>query len=202
MGDVADDMMDEAMRWAYDSEVCENGHRYIDDGHGCWPCELAREEAGMGDMADWTIENGLLAEWLGEDPDYEEDDSMSDDKYLNVSGAIFPNDNREKDTHPHGRGKIEITEAFMRKLVEIRRGGRLPILSIAMWKREPREGKKGYMSLSVGIDEWAMDKRDEELGLKKDEPASKPAEDMDPFGDPFGGESKKEDDPFGDDPFA
>lgn len=153
-------------------ETCPKGHRFQERGWGCPTCESQAE------------------------------DDMSDDRYLNVSGAIFANDRREKDTHPHGRGKIEITEAFMRKLVEIRRGGRLPILSIAMWKREPRDGKKGYMSLSVGIDEYAMDKRDEELGLKK-EPASTPAaEDMDPFGDPFGGESKQEDDPFGGDPFA
>lgn len=49
MGYVADDMQNEAMRWAYDSQVCENGHRYVEDGWGCYTCEMEREEAGEED---------------------------------------------------------------------------------------------------------------------------------------------------------
>lgn len=47
MGDISDDMQDIAMRWAYDSTVCANGHRYLEDGFGCPRCELELEEGKM-----------------------------------------------------------------------------------------------------------------------------------------------------------
>ena len=44
MSDEADRMMDEAMDAADRVEVCERGHRYVDDGWGCYECELEAEE--------------------------------------------------------------------------------------------------------------------------------------------------------------
>ena len=50
MSEVADDMMDEAAEWAYESEECENGHRFIERGWGCPQCETdAEEQAQKGD---------------------------------------------------------------------------------------------------------------------------------------------------------
>lgn len=48
MGDVADDMMNEAHSWAYDSETCPKGHRYLDIGWGCPTCEILEEEKADG----------------------------------------------------------------------------------------------------------------------------------------------------------
>lgn len=44
MGDITEDMQNEAMRWADEVETCSNGHRFIDDGWGCYQCELSAEE--------------------------------------------------------------------------------------------------------------------------------------------------------------
>lgn len=44
MGDVADDMMAEAERWAFESRVCNYGHRYLEDGFGCSTCEMLAED--------------------------------------------------------------------------------------------------------------------------------------------------------------
>lgn len=44
MGDVADDMMDEAMDWHDRAQRCERGHTFVDYGWGCYECEMLREE--------------------------------------------------------------------------------------------------------------------------------------------------------------
>lgn len=44
MGDMAEVAADEAMRWAYESELCERGHRYLPGPHGCPQCEMENEE--------------------------------------------------------------------------------------------------------------------------------------------------------------
>lgn len=44
MGDVADDMMDEAQRWHDEKQKCKRGHWYVEDGWGCYSCEVEDEE--------------------------------------------------------------------------------------------------------------------------------------------------------------
>lgn len=43
MSDITDDMRDDATAWAYDSQVCERGHRFIPSEWGCPVCETENE---------------------------------------------------------------------------------------------------------------------------------------------------------------
>lgn len=84
---------------------------------------------------------------------------MSDND-ARANGALFPNERKQKDTHPDFRGNIEIPEALLREMFDLRQKGQLPILEIAGWKREGKEPPhRKYLGLSLSIDAYRMEQK-------------------------------------------
>lgn len=106
-----------------------------------------------------------------------------------VQFAVFPNNYKQKDTHPDHRGSMEISEALLREMFTLRQQGKLPILEIAMWNREGKESGKPYMGGSISVDEYRM---------KEKYGAQSAANEPDPFNDPLPTEQPPaaDDDPF------
>jgi len=74
---------------------------------------------------------------------------MSENKYDNikVDGNVYQNTFKSAQNQPDHKGKIEIDDDFLQKLVDVRKSGKKPVIDIAQWNREsknpnPNTGKK------------------------------------------------------------
>lgn len=125
-----------------------------------------------------------------EDFDTNHRNNRMSDNDARANGALFTNERKQKDNHPDFRGNIEIPEALLRQMVELRQKGQLPILEIAGWKREGKEPPhRKYLGLSLSVDDYKMKQ-------KYGEDASTGS---DPFDDALpdnSGDGAADDDPF------
>ena len=68
--------------------------------------------------------------------------------YPKSDGALFNNNNRAAETHPHWRGKLTVTKEQIDMLVQMGQSGLEPILQLGAWKRVSKAGDK-YIFLSA-----------------------------------------------------
>lgn len=69
-------------------------------------------------------------------------------KYPKSNGALFTNNRREKDSHPHFRGNVVLTTEQLREISKAMKEGREPKLQLAGWKKVSQNGTK-YISLEA-----------------------------------------------------
>lgn len=67
---------------------------------------------------------------------------MPYDEHPKGEGVAFINNDRTKDTHPHLRGHIDVTDDQIRRMIEMRKSGLEAKLQIGIWKRKSKAGAK------------------------------------------------------------
>lgn len=64
------------------------------------------------------------------------------------SGSVFPNDKKEKPSHPDFRGDIVLSSDLVAELAKLVNSGKPAKFRIAGWKKESSKGMK-YLSLQA-----------------------------------------------------
>jgi uncharacterized protein (DUF736 family) len=72
------------------------------------------------------------------------------DQYPKSDGALWPNDKKTAEKHPDWRGRITITGAQIKKLIEMGKGGQEPTIQVGAWKRRSKAGQN-YIYLSAEV---------------------------------------------------
>jgi uncharacterized protein (DUF736 family) len=65
-------------------------------------------------------------------------------KHPTTEGVLFPNDRKQKETHPDFRGHLDISKEMVNRIVEMAQAGLKPELKIAAWNRESRAGAQYF----------------------------------------------------------
>tara|TARA_R100001510_G_C7656234_1_gene216064 strand:+ start:5382 stop:5714 length:333 start_codon:yes stop_codon:yes gene_type:complete len=65
---------------------------------------------------------------------------MSESKYDNikVDGNVYQNTFKTAQNQPDHKGKIELDDDFLQKLVDVRKSGKKPVIDVAQWNRESK----------------------------------------------------------------
>ena len=84
-----------------------------------------------------------------------------------VDFAIWPNGSRTGNQPHHRSGKIEVSTALLREMVDAKKRGENVILQVAAWENESREtpGLK-YLGCKLSVNGWLMNN---EAKKKEDE---------------------------------
>jgi len=85
-----------------------------------------------------------------------------------VDFAIWPNEKREGNQPHHRSGKIEVSTALLREMVDAKKRGENVILQVAAWENTSRDvpGLK-YLGCKLSVNGWLMNanaKRKEDEG--------------------------------------
>ena len=74
-------------------------------------------------------------------------------KYPKSEGVIFINNDKQKETHPDFRGKVEVSAEQIKMLIAMGRAGVEPTIQIAVWNRVSQAGAPyQYISAEVYFD--------------------------------------------------
>jgi len=125
----------------------------------------------MGDEADRIIEDGLLSEWgVCEDPQqtYDGEWDMAEYKAV-VDFGLWPNDGRSGNQPHHRSGKIEMSDALLREMVDARKRGENVVLQVAAWDNTSRDNPNvKYLGCKLSCNGWLMNNeaKKKESGLE------------------------------------
>jgi hypothetical protein len=95
-------------------------------------------------------------------------------------GVLFVNKDRKKDSHPNFRGHIEVTNAQIKRLIQMAKNGQEPKLQVASWKRKSKAGEhymymqtEAYMKLVEADDDFGEEDvpEDDPFEMDDDTPA-------------------------------
>lgn len=117
----------------------------------------------MGDQADWIIDDGLLERWgvfeSYTDNTYTEEEEDMADYTAVVDFALWPNDGRSGNQPHHRSGKLEMTDALLREMVDARKRGETVYLQVAAWDNTSREdASKKYLGCKLSVNGYLMNK--------------------------------------------
>ena len=101
-----------------------------------------------------------------EDFHNERDEDMAEYTAV-VDFAIWPNEKRTGNQPHHRSGKIEVSTALLREMVDAKKRGENVVLQVAAWENESREtpGLK-YLGCKLSVNGWLMNS---EAKKKEDE---------------------------------
>ena len=78
-----------------------------------------------------------------------------------VDFPIFDNGFKKKDTHPDRRGTIEISKALLTEMLTCAKRGEQPLLEVAAWNSQSKDGKTDYLYCKLQMNEYEMNKKKE-----------------------------------------
>ena len=84
------------------------------------------------------------------------------DNELKIDFALFPNEDRATDKHPHKTGKIEFTKPFLKQMLERAKSGEMPVLSVALWARTAQKTGKAFENVRLTMRQPAPPEVEEE----------------------------------------
>lgn len=67
-----------------------------------------------------------------------------------AKGALFVNDRRETEKHPHWTGNMDVSNELLRELVEVAKSGQPVKLRLAAWKSQSQKGME-YISVNAEL---------------------------------------------------
>ena len=73
---------------------------------------------------------------------------MAERKYVNSAG-LFKNTRREKDTHPHFKGTMELDPELVAELYMAVKGGKPPKIDLSLWTGSKTKNGDGYLKLAA-----------------------------------------------------
>jgi len=106
---------------------------------------------------------------IEEGPFTPKEKSMAEYKAV-VDFGLWPNEKRTGNQPHHRSGKIELSDALLREMVDAKRRGENVILQVAAWENSSRDvpGLK-YLGCKLSVNGWLMNanaKRKEDAGVE------------------------------------